>query len=127
MPQELANCSVCCCSTTNKILMVVFMISLILAILFGNLLTLAVVVGTKHFHTPQGYLKASLAVADLAVGMFCGACFRLRRSISHDLQFNARVDSAQFPNHTSPPVQFHRTCVCGMHFSFHYNNFPPDH
>ncbi|XP_016147968.1 beta-2 adrenergic receptor-like [Sinocyclocheilus grahami] len=70
MPEELANCSVCCCTTTNKILMVVFMISLILAILFGNLLTLAVVVGTKHFHTPQGYLKASLAVADLAVGIF---------------------------------------------------------
>jgi len=63
---ELTNCNVC----TNKILMVVFMISLILAILFGNLLTLAVIVGTKHFHTPQGYLKASLAVADLAVGIF---------------------------------------------------------
>lgn len=49
--------------------MVVFMISLMCAILFGNFLTLAVVLGTKHFHTPQGYLKASLAVADLAVGM----------------------------------------------------------
>lgn len=48
--------------------MLVFMISLMCAILIGNFLTLAVVLGTKHFHTPQGYLKASLAVADLAVG-----------------------------------------------------------
>ncbi|XP_056618202.1 beta-2 adrenergic receptor [Triplophysa dalaica] len=70
MPDELANCSVCCCTTTNKILTVVFMVLLMLAILFGNALTLAVVFGTKHFHTPQGYLKASLAVADLAVGIF---------------------------------------------------------
>lgn len=53
----------------NKILMIIFMIVLMFAILFGNFLTLAVVLGTKHFHTPQGYLKASLAVADLAVGM----------------------------------------------------------
>lgn len=50
--------------------MVVFMISLTCAILFGNFLTLAVVLGSKHFRTPQGYLKASLAVADLAVGVF---------------------------------------------------------
>ncbi|XP_060776824.1 beta-2 adrenergic receptor, partial [Neoarius graeffei] len=53
----------------NKILMIIFMILLMFAILFGNFLTLAVVLGTKHFHTPQGYLKASLAVADLAVGL----------------------------------------------------------
>ncbi|XP_052002292.1 beta-1 adrenergic receptor-like [Xyrauchen texanus] len=70
MPDELATCNLCCCTMTNKIFMVVFMISLIIAILFGNTLTLAVVFGTKHFHTPQGYLKASLAVADLAVGIF---------------------------------------------------------
>uniref|UniRef100_A0A8C6NTS7 G-protein coupled receptors family 1 profile domain-containing protein n=1 Tax=Nothobranchius furzeri TaxID=105023 RepID=A0A8C6NTS7_NOTFU len=67
---EAAHCTVCCCTLVNKILMVLFMVLLIFATLFGNLLTLAVVVGTKHFHTPQGYLKASLAVADLAVGIF---------------------------------------------------------
>ncbi|KAF5905703.1 beta-2 adrenergic receptor-like [Clarias magur] len=64
------NCSICCCTTVNKIVMVVFMIFLMFAILFGNALTLAVVLGTKHFHTPHGYLKASLAAADLAVGLF---------------------------------------------------------
>ncbi|XP_030639007.1 beta-2 adrenergic receptor [Chanos chanos] len=67
---ESTTCTVCCCTLTNKILMVVFMVLLIFAILFGNSVTLAVVFGTKHFHTPQGYLKASLAVADLAVGIF---------------------------------------------------------
>uniref|UniRef100_A0A8C9Z370 G-protein coupled receptors family 1 profile domain-containing protein n=1 Tax=Sander lucioperca TaxID=283035 RepID=A0A8C9Z370_SANLU len=67
---EPAHCTVCCCTLANKILMVLFMVLLIVAILFGNLVTLAVVLGTKHFHTPQGYLKASLAVADLAVGIF---------------------------------------------------------
>lgn len=70
MPEEQTSCSMCCCTTINKTLMLVFMISLMCAILFGNFLTLAVVLRTKHFHTPQGYLKASLAVADLAVGVF---------------------------------------------------------
>ncbi|XP_064168789.1 trace amine-associated receptor 7d [Anguilla rostrata] len=67
---EQTNCMVCCCTLINKVLMIVFMILLILAILFGNSVTLTVILGTKHFHTPQGYLKASLAVADLAVGIF---------------------------------------------------------
>lgn len=70
MLEEPKNCSICCCTTLNKILMVVFMILLMFGILFGNSLTLAVVLGSKHFHTSQGYLKASLAVADLAVGIF---------------------------------------------------------
>lgn len=67
---EVANCTVCCCTLANKILLVLFMVLLVVAILFGNLVTLAVILGTKHFHTPQGYLKTSLAVADLAVGIF---------------------------------------------------------
>ncbi|CAL8290023.1 unnamed protein product [Merluccius merluccius] len=66
---DAAHCAACCCApTSSKILMVVFLVLLTLAILLGNLVTLAVVLGTKHFHTPQGYLKASLAAADLAVG-----------------------------------------------------------
>ncbi|KAM9783241.1 LOW QUALITY PROTEIN: trace amine-associated receptor 7d [Neosynchiropus ocellatus] len=67
---EPPHCSLCCCTVANKIVMVVFMVALVAAILMGNLLTLAVILCTKHFHTPQGYLKASLAVADLAVGLF---------------------------------------------------------
>lgn len=70
MLEAQPTCSLCCCTTLNKILLLVFMLSLMAAILFGNFLTLAVVLATKHFHTPQGYLKASLAVADLAVGIF---------------------------------------------------------
>ncbi|XP_075995134.1 adenosine receptor A1 [Genypterus blacodes] len=58
-----------CCPPAKKILTLLFMVLLTLAILFGNLVTLAVVLGTKYSHTPQGYLKASLAVADLAVGL----------------------------------------------------------
>ncbi|KAL4617148.1 hypothetical protein GN956_G22223 [Arapaima gigas] len=62
-------CSACCRTLTSKVLMLLFMLLLIAAILVGNALTLAVVLGTRHFRTPQGYLKASLAVADLAVGV----------------------------------------------------------
>ncbi|XP_075444592.1 rhodopsin, GQ-coupled-like [Ascaphus truei] len=63
------NCSSCCCTPGNRIFTVSFMIILILAILFGNLVILAVFLGTKQFRTPQGYLKTSLAVADLALGV----------------------------------------------------------
>ncbi|XP_043921888.1 beta-1 adrenergic receptor-like [Protopterus annectens] len=63
-------CSVCCCTTFHRILTIVFMILLVVAILFGNSVALVVFLGTKHFRTPQGYLKTSLAVADLAVGLF---------------------------------------------------------
>lgn len=67
---EAAPCSVCCCTLASKVLLLLFMLLLLAAILVGNLVTLAVILGTKHFRTPQGYLKASLAVADLAVGTF---------------------------------------------------------
>ncbi|XP_062848372.1 beta-2 adrenergic receptor [Trichomycterus rosablanca] len=69
MQDAQTMCSICCCPTV-KILMIIFMILLIFAISFGNSLTLAVVFGSKHFHTPHGYLKASLAMADLAIGIF---------------------------------------------------------
>ncbi|KAM5158188.1 rhodopsin, GQ-coupled-like [Mantella aurantiaca] len=62
------NCSGCC-SSGNRIFTVSFMITLLLAILLGNSVILAVFLGTKHFRTPQGYLKTSLAVADLALGI----------------------------------------------------------
>ncbi|XP_030072705.1 adenosine receptor A3 [Microcaecilia unicolor] len=63
------SCSFCCCSPAHRILTVIFMILLTLAILFGNVVTLAVLLSRKRFHTPQGYLKISLAVADLALGI----------------------------------------------------------
>ncbi|CAH2285608.1 beta-2 adrenergic receptor-like [Pelobates cultripes] len=63
------NCSACCCSSENRILSVIFMITLSLAILLGNCIILAVFLGTKHYRTAQGYLKTSLAVADLALGI----------------------------------------------------------
>uniref|UniRef100_A0A4W3GRS7 Alpha-1A adrenergic receptor-like n=1 Tax=Callorhinchus milii TaxID=7868 RepID=A0A4W3GRS7_CALMI len=55
--------------TLNRILTVIFMILLTIAVLFGNSVSLVVFLGTKQFRTPHGYLKASLAVADLAVGV----------------------------------------------------------
>ncbi|XP_028673535.2 adenosine receptor A2a [Erpetoichthys calabaricus] len=64
------SCNICCCTLLSKILIIIFMVLLIIAILFGNSVTLAVFLGSKHFRSPQGYLKASLAVADLAVGVF---------------------------------------------------------
>lgn len=52
------------------------MVLLVVATLLGNLLTLAVTLGFSsscstrpRLHTPQSYLKASLAAADLAVGV----------------------------------------------------------
>lgn len=68
--------SVYCCTPTTRLLTVVFMVMLVVAILLGNLLTLAVILGSSssstisrpRLHTPQSYLKASLAAADLAVG-----------------------------------------------------------
>ncbi|XP_078093150.1 adenosine receptor A2b-like [Mustelus asterias] len=46
-----------------------FMILLALAIIVGNVVSLVVLLGSKSFQTPQGYLKASLALADLSVGV----------------------------------------------------------
>ncbi|XP_078412388.1 adenosine receptor A3-like [Cetorhinus maximus] len=46
-----------------------FMILLALAIIVGNVLSLVVFLGSKGFRTSQGYLKASLALADLSVGV----------------------------------------------------------
>lgn len=67
---EQTSCSGCCCTLTSKIVLVVFMIMLIVAIMFGNSVTLAIILRTKYFHTPQGNLKASLAFADLTAGAF---------------------------------------------------------
>ncbi|XP_069815735.1 beta-4C adrenergic receptor-like [Dendropsophus ebraccatus] len=62
------NCSGCC-SSGDRVITLIFMVALILAILLGNSVILAVFLATKHLRTPQGYLKTSLAVADLALGI----------------------------------------------------------
>ncbi|KAG9276134.1 beta-3 adrenergic receptor-like [Astyanax mexicanus] len=72
MPEDVslgaARCGVCCCSALGRALALLFMVLLAAATLLGNALTIAVLLGTRRYHTPHGYLKVSLAVADLAVG-----------------------------------------------------------
>ncbi|XP_067904675.1 adenosine receptor A3-like [Heterodontus francisci] len=55
--------------TVGDTVTISFMILLLLAIIVGNVLSLVVFLGSKSFRTPQGYLKASLALADLSVGV----------------------------------------------------------
>ncbi|XP_073319908.1 trace amine-associated receptor 13c [Pagrus major] len=68
--QSLAPlCTICCCGFLNRTLAVVFMVSLAFAIVVGNVVTLTVFVQTRQSRTPQGYLKVSLAIADMMVGV----------------------------------------------------------
>ncbi|XP_013881368.1 trace amine-associated receptor 13c [Austrofundulus limnaeus] len=62
-------CTLCCCGLINRTLAVAFMVSLAFAIVVGNVITLTVFVQTRQSRTPQGYLKVSLAVADMMVGV----------------------------------------------------------
>ncbi|MCJ8737411.1 hypothetical protein PDJAM_G00023790 [Pangasius djambal] len=62
-------CTMCCCGLLNRTLTVVFMVSLAFAIVIGNMVTLTVFMQTRQSRTPQGYLKVSLAIADMMVGM----------------------------------------------------------
>ncbi|XP_039618396.1 trace amine-associated receptor 7f-like [Polypterus senegalus] len=63
------NCTFCCCSVLNQTLVIVFMAGLAFAIVIGNVITLTVFLQTRQFRTPQGYLKVSLALADMMVGV----------------------------------------------------------
>ncbi|XP_029354919.1 trace amine-associated receptor 13c [Echeneis naucrates] len=68
--QSLAPlCTLCCCGILNRTLAVAFMVSLAFAIIVGNVVTLTVFVQTRQSRTPQGYLKVSLAIADMMVGV----------------------------------------------------------
>ncbi|XP_028812802.1 trace amine-associated receptor 6 [Denticeps clupeoides] len=70
MKQPLGpRCTFCCCGLLNQILTVVFMVSLAFAIVVGNIVTLTVFIQTRQSRTPQGYLKVSLAIADMLVGL----------------------------------------------------------
>ncbi|XP_056134869.1 beta-2 adrenergic receptor-like [Lampris incognitus] len=62
-------CTLCCCGLLNRTLAVVFMVSLAFAIVVGNVITLTVFMQTRQSQTPQGYLKVSLAIADMMVGV----------------------------------------------------------
>ncbi|XP_077374378.1 adenosine receptor A3 isoform X2 [Festucalex cinctus] len=62
-------CTVCCCGFLNRAFAVAFMVSLTFAIVVGNVITLTVFVQTRQSRTPQGYLKVSLAIADMMVGV----------------------------------------------------------
>lgn len=107
---EAAACSVC--TLANKVLLLLFMLLLIAAILVGNLVTLAVIVGTKHFHTPQGYLKASLAVADLAVGAFV-----VPLSVYAEVYLMATDSAPEWTSSNSQSVSFHPCSVIGPIFA----------
>ncbi|XP_061743099.1 beta-1 adrenergic receptor-like [Nerophis ophidion] len=63
-------CTLCCGGLVNRTLAVGFMVSLAFAIVVGNMVTLTVFLQTRQSRTPQGYLKVSLAVADMMVGVF---------------------------------------------------------
>ncbi|MBN3311444.1 OPSD1 protein, partial [Atractosteus spatula] len=52
-----------------RVLNVCVMVVLVIGITLGNVVSLAIFLGSKRLRTPQGYLKASLALADLAVGV----------------------------------------------------------
>lgn len=107
-----AHCTVCCCTLANKILLVLFMVLLILAILFGNLVTLAVILRTKYFHTPQGYLKASLAVADLAVGISV-----VPVSVYAEVNLMVTDSAPEWTSYNSQSVSFHPCNVIGPIFA----------
>ncbi|KAL4630279.1 trace amine-associated receptor 9-like [Arapaima gigas] len=56
------GCSLCCCGLLSRTLTVVFMVSLAIAIVAGNTVTLSVFVQTRQCRTPQGYLKGTGAL-----------------------------------------------------------------
>ncbi|XP_053116623.1 growth hormone secretagogue receptor type 1-like [Hemicordylus capensis] len=53
----------------GEVCKLLFMILLVVAITLGNAVSLLVFFRIKQFRTSQGYLKVSLAVADMAVGL----------------------------------------------------------
>nr|XP_060627486.1 trace amine-associated receptor 4-like [Anolis sagrei ordinatus] len=63
------NCTDCSQDFAADISKVLLMVVLIVGIILGNLLSLLVFLHIKQFRTSQGYLRASLSLADLAVGL----------------------------------------------------------
>ncbi|XP_054835399.1 trace amine-associated receptor 1-like [Eublepharis macularius] len=63
------NCTLCSQDFAGDVCKVVLMVLLIVAISLGNMVSLLVFLHVKQFRSPQGYLKASLALADFIVGV----------------------------------------------------------
>ncbi|XP_025023948.1 adenosine receptor A3-like [Python bivittatus] len=63
------NSTDCRLAFAGEVCQLLFMVLLIIAISLGNLASLLVFFCVRQFRTPQSYLKASLALADLAVGL----------------------------------------------------------
>ncbi|XP_067410760.1 trace amine-associated receptor 4-like [Emydura macquarii macquarii] len=63
------NCTLSSPALLGEICKLVLMVLLIVAIVLGNVVSLLVFLQARQFRTSQGYLKASLALADLAVGL----------------------------------------------------------
>ncbi|KAJ1124417.1 hypothetical protein NDU88_002878 [Pleurodeles waltl] len=63
------NCSIGAPEVLEDVLKVSLMVLLIFAITMGNMVSLLVFLRCRQFKTSQGYLKTSLAVADVAVGL----------------------------------------------------------
>ncbi|XP_026537471.1 beta-3 adrenergic receptor-like [Notechis scutatus] len=64
-----ANSTDCRLAFAGVVCQLLFMVLLIIAITLGNLVSLLVFFCVRPFRTAQSYLKASLALADLAVGL----------------------------------------------------------
>ncbi|XP_038225999.2 adenosine receptor A3-like [Dermochelys coriacea] len=63
------NCTLPSPPLLEEICKLFVMVLLIFAIILGNVVSLLVFLQARQFRTSQGYLKASLALADLAVGL----------------------------------------------------------
>ncbi|KAM4623157.1 adenosine receptor A3-like [Discoglossus pictus] len=63
------NCSFCTPNLFGDTLKISLMVLLILAITLGNVISLLVFLRTRQHRTSQGFLKTSLALADLPVGL----------------------------------------------------------
>uniref|UniRef100_A0A8D0B1U3 G-protein coupled receptors family 1 profile domain-containing protein n=1 Tax=Salvator merianae TaxID=96440 RepID=A0A8D0B1U3_SALMN len=65
----------------GNICQVLLMVLLVILISLGNLVSLLVFFRIRQFRTSQGYLRASLALADLAVGLL-GVPYSIYREVS---------------------------------------------
>uniref|UniRef100_A0A8C5QQ38 G-protein coupled receptors family 1 profile domain-containing protein n=1 Tax=Leptobrachium leishanense TaxID=445787 RepID=A0A8C5QQ38_9ANUR len=64
------NCSSCSQTLLGDTLKISLMVLLIVTITAGNIVSLLVFLRTRQLRTSQGFLKTSLALADLVVGLF---------------------------------------------------------
>ncbi|XP_015268860.1 PREDICTED: trace amine-associated receptor 3-like [Gekko japonicus] len=63
------NCTLCSQDFAGGVCKILLMVFLIVAISLGNVVSLLVFLCVKQFRSPQGYLKASLALTDFIIGV----------------------------------------------------------